>query len=66
MPRGTQHRLTGLLLASPRGLVLHPDDGGEWLVAPGRRTHPLIGRRVAVEGTRTGFDELWPDRITRC
>ena len=65
MPRNTYHRLDGVLLDSRRGLILRTGDGGEWLVALRRHRHALLGQRVVVEGPRIGFDELWPDRITR-
>jgi hypothetical protein len=58
MPRGTHHRLTGVLLDSQRGPVLQLDDCGAYaLDLDGEVTH-LIGRRVTVEGSRSGFDRL--------
>lgn len=63
MPRGTRHRLNGLLLTSPRGLVLRVDDGGLWALDAPRKADRLIGRRVVVGGTRSGFDLLDVDWI---
>lgn len=55
MPMGTRHRLEGLLLNSKRGLVLQIDDGGVWALDHDRHAAKLVGLRVVVEGTRSGF-----------
>lgn len=55
---GTRYRLEGLLLMADRGPVLQIDDGGVWALDlfPELRIH--AGRRVLVEGIRTGFDRI--------
>ena len=63
MPMGSRHRLEGLLLNSKRGLVLKIDDGGVWALDQDRRASKLVGLRVIVEGTRSGFDRIDVDWI---
>jgi hypothetical protein len=58
MPMGTRHRLSGLLLQSPRGLLLQVDDGGTYVLETSNSAKSLLGHRVTVEGTRCGFDRL--------
>ena len=58
MPRGSIHEETGLLLEGEHWLVLHRDDGGQWRIDPDRRVQGYVGRRVVVEGVRSGFDWL--------
>lgn len=66
MPRGTRHTVTGILHLAPRGFELHVDDGGIWAldISSWRRTRNMVGQRVTVVGTRSGFDlldvhEIW-------
>jgi len=66
MPRGTQHDETGLLLREANDFVLERDDGGRWRLDVGRRAIELVGRRVRVQGTRSGFDLLDVRRIDPC
>jgi len=63
MPMGTRHRETGLLLDSTRGLVLQVDGGGVYALDTNPDAHRLLGQRVTVEGTRSGFDRLDVDWI---
>lgn len=63
MPMGSRHRLEGLLLNSKRGLVLQIDDGGVWALDHDRHATKLVGLRVIVEGTRSGFDRIDVDWI---
>lgn len=58
MPIGARHRLEGLLLNSKRGLVLQVDNGGVWALDHDRDAAKLVGLRVVLEGTRSGFDRL--------
>ena len=58
MPIGSRHRLEGLLLSSKRGFVLQMDDGGVWALDHDRSATKLVGLRVTVEGTRSGFDRI--------
>ncbi|MBO9623972.1 MAG: hypothetical protein J7500_14780 [Sphingomonas sp.] len=58
MPRGTRHRLTGLLLMSARGPVLQMDDGGIYALDLDRAATDLVGQRVTVEGVRSRFDRI--------
>jgi hypothetical protein len=63
MPMGTRHRLTGVLQRSPRGLLLRMEDGGGYSLDVDMPTAALIGRRVIVEGMRSGFDCIDVDFI---
>lgn len=65
MPRGTRHVLTGTLRLARRGFELHMDGGGIWAldVPSWRRARRLLGQRVTVEGTRSGFDLLDVQRM---
>ena len=65
MPMGSRHRLEGLLLNSKRGLVLQMNDGGVWTLDHDRNAAKLVGLRVIVEGTRSGFDRIDVDWIRR-
>lgn len=60
MSRGQIYTLEGRLVTDEaRGLfALRMDDGGTWQLdaPPGMR--PLIGQRVQVHGTRSGFDVI--------
>lgn len=66
MPRGTHHDETGLLMREGEFLVLQRDDGGRWRLDVGGRVDVLLGRRVRVQGTRSGFDLLDVRRIDPC
>ena len=63
MPRGTRHRLTGLLRPGKLGPVLQIDDGGEWQLDCDRHYAHLLGSRVVVDGVRSDFDLLSVERI---
>lgn len=63
MPMGTRHRVKGILLDSARGLVLEVEGGGVWALDVGWSDRKLVGQRVTVEGTRSGFDRLDVDWI---
>lgn len=63
MPRGTRHVVTGTLRRSTLGPVVEMDDGGCWQVDIDGRWRRHLGRRVRVEGVRTGFDLLAVERI---
>jgi hypothetical protein len=64
MPRGTRHTLTGLLDWTERGHILRVDGGGVWTLDPDRALRKWLGKRVTIEGVRTGFDFLSVERIT--
>jgi hypothetical protein len=66
MPLGSFHRETGLLLLQRGSPILQRDDGGRWRLDMVGRYEELLGRRVTVEGTRSGFDLLDVARVTRC
>ena len=55
---GTRYRLEGLLLASERGLVLQIDDGGVWALDTDAGADSHAGRRVVIEGVRSGCDRI--------
>lgn len=63
MPMGSRYRVTGLLLNSARGLIIEVDGGGVYALDTDRRAHDFVGRRVTVEGVRSGFDRLDVDWI---
>ena len=65
MPRGTAHTLTGILLENGLYPILRVDDGGEWRLDISGRYRSLLGLRVRVSGTRSGFDMLDVNRIDR-
>jgi hypothetical protein len=58
MPRGTTHTVEGLLLAGGIYPILRTDGGGQWRLDLPRGFRSLIGQRVRVSGTRSGFDML--------
>lgn len=63
MPRGARHVETGILRPGRWGYALETDGGGTWqLDAPGSARR-YLGKRVTVEGTRSGFDLLDVHRI---
>ena len=55
---GTRYRLEGLLLTSARGPVLQIDDGGVWALDADPHVLTYAGRRVVIEGIRSGFDRI--------
>lgn len=63
MPLGSEHVEDGLLLREGGWIVLRRDDGGRWRLDLARRHEELLGRRVRVEGVRSGFDLLDVRRI---
>jgi hypothetical protein len=63
MPMETRHRLTGMLLQSPRGYLLRMDDGGTWALDLDRPAKRMLGQRVTIEGARSGFDRINVDWI---
>ncbi len=63
MPRGTRHRLTGLLFTGKLGPVLQIDGGGGWRLDCDCCYEHLLGRRVDVDGIRSDFDLLSVERI---
>ncbi len=66
MPRGTHHEETGLLLREGQDIILQRDDGGRWRLDPAPKALDLLGRRVRVQGIRSGFDLLDVRRIDFC
>lgn len=60
MPRGSEHRLTGLLVSDTQGFALEVDGGGCWRldVADYSAASRLLSRRVPLAGRRCGFDQL--------
>jgi hypothetical protein len=63
MSIGDRHRLSGTLLTAKRGPILQIADGGVWALDIDHDHLNLIGRRVTIEGTRSGFDRLAVDWI---
>lgn len=58
MPMGSKHVVTGRLMETGRGLILQVDGGGEYELDAGRAARRLLGHRVTVHGTRSGFNRL--------
>lgn len=63
MSIGKHYTVTGLLLHSIHGPVLEADGGGSWVLDVDARAD-LFGRRVTVEGSRSGFNRLDVHRMT--
>ncbi|MCA1200185.1 DUF5818 domain-containing protein [Sphingomonas sp. R647] len=63
MPMGTRHRVTGFLKDSRRGLILEVDGGGVYALDAEPGARQFLGRKVTVEGVRSGFDRLDVDWI---
>lgn len=58
MSIGSHHDETGILMREGPWLVLCRDKGGRWRLDADLGADRLIGRRVRVVGTRSGFDLL--------
>lgn len=56
-------RETGLLVASAQGPQLKLTGGGNWQIEPSRAVNRLIGERVILEGTRSGFNDIACQRV---
>ncbi len=56
-------RETGLLVDSAQGPQLKLPCGGNWQIEPSRTVNRLIGERVTLEGTRSGFNDIACQRI---
>ena len=65
MSIGSRHSESGLLLHSGSGLILRRDGGGRWRLDAPRKAQQLVGQRVTVEATRSGFDVLDVQMIYR-
>lgn len=65
MPRGTRHIVVGTLQWDRRNHIHRLDlgNGSFWFIDLSRRFRHLIGERVTVEGSRSGFNLLDVDRI---
>jgi Protein of unknown function (DUF5818) len=58
LPLGSYIQESGLLLQGGSGLILQRDGGGRWRLDAPRKAERLIGRRVTIQGKRSGFDLL--------
>ncbi len=62
MPMGSRHTVTGTLGYGQFVWAIHADEGGAWELEFGIitwfRARRLFGRRVVIEGVRTGFNLL--------
>lgn len=56
MPRGARHVETGILRPGRWGYSLEMDGGGVWQLDVAGSAQRYLGKRVTVEGTRSGFD----------
>ena len=63
MPVSQPVRETGLLVDSAQGPQLNLPGGGNWQIEPSRAVNRLIGERVTLEGTRSGFNDIACQRI---
>jgi hypothetical protein len=66
VPLGSHHQEEGLLLREKGWLILRRDDGGRWRLDADARAEALLGRRVTIDGVRSGFDLLDVRRINPC
>jgi hypothetical protein len=64
MPVGTHHQETGVLIEDANQLLLRRDHGGHWRLDAPRGSRRLLGQRVQICGTRTGFDWLDVESIS--
>lgn len=58
MPRGARHVETGILHPGRWGYSLQMEGGGVWQLDVTGSARRYLGKRVTVEGTRSGFDLL--------
>ena len=65
MPLGSRHREEGVLLRDGNSVILQLDDGGRWRLEPSAEVEQDLGRRVQVEGVRSGFDVLTIEKLCR-
>lgn len=63
MPTGASRVETGILRPGRWGYSLEMEGGGVWQLDMPRSARRFLGRRVTVEGTRSGFDLL---DVQRC
>lgn len=63
MPMSQPVRETGLLVDSAQGPQLNLPGGGNWQIEPSSAVNRLIGERVTLEGTRSGFNDIACQRI---
>lgn len=63
MPSCDPVHATGVLGRSDDGLVLRVAGGGSWSLDDHRDVAALLGRRVEVEGWRSGFNAIACERI---
>lgn len=63
MSIGSFHTETGLLLHQRGGFILQLDSGGRWRLEATGNLEELLGKRVRVEGFRSGFDSLEVSRV---
>jgi hypothetical protein len=63
MPLGRFYMEEGLLLQQSGRLVLQRDDGGFWILEVDFTAERLLGRRVRIEGVRSGFNALEVTRL---
>jgi hypothetical protein len=63
MPLGRFYMEEGLLLQQSGRLVLQRDDGGFWILEVDLTAERLLGRRVRIEGVRSGFNALEVTRL---
>jgi hypothetical protein len=66
MPIGKRHAEEGLLSRDAGFLILQRDDGGQWRLEVDAPAERLLGRRVRIEGVRSGFDLLEVTGILKC
>ena len=65
MPSYAKIHVTGVLERLDRQLVLRMPGGGFWSLEDHGDVNALVGRRVEVEGWRSGFNSLSCERIWR-
>ncbi len=65
MPLGTHHSIAGRLMMDGSRIVLEADSGGIWELDADRPVGKLLGKRVRVQGIRSGFNLLDVECIKR-
>ena len=63
MPLGAPVDETGLVLQDGPRIILRVDDGGEWQLDLRSRHGRPLGRRVRVQGMRSGFNLIDVDEL---
>ncbi len=64
-PRGSLHT-KGLLPREQGALIIQRQGGGRWRLEADPGAEMMVGRRVLIDGSRSGFDVLEVSSATLC